>query len=49
MNKAGNKFKWTQKFDNDILQTMHFTIKLQYVKYEIYSPLPSNKTAQRNS
>lgn len=33
------------------IRKMYFTIKLylEYVKYEIDSPLPSNKTAKRNS
>ena len=33
------------------IRKMYFTIKLylEYVKYETDSPLPSNKTAKRNS
>ena len=47
---AGNKYKGTQKFVNvhDFLKCT-FQHIYNMLQYEICSPLPSNKTVQRNT
>ena len=46
---ARNKDKWMQKFEN-VRNFIKYTLQHIYstLQYEIYSPLPSSKTAQRN-
>ena len=49
-NIAGHKYKWTQKFENihNFIKCTSYHI-YNMLQCEIYSPLSSNKTAQRNS
>ena len=50
INMAGKNYKWTQKYEN---VNIFIKCALQYIynmlQYEICSPSPSSKTAQRNS
>ena len=50
INMAGNKYKWKQKFEN-VHNIIKFALQRIYnmLQYKIYSPLLSDKAAQRNS
>ena len=50
INMTWNKYKWTQNFEN-VHNFIKCTLQCIYnmSQYEIYSPGPSNQTAQRNA
>ena len=50
INMAGNKYKWTRKFEN-VRNFIKCTLQHipNMLHYGIYSPFRSNKTAQRDS